>query len=107
MARPVIPHVCTPTGNNQCVAITMEHVPGGLWKCNRPIEGMCYIWQLSCDIHHIDRINCLLGCVNGIWYYQHDHQLVKFDGTKVVNLPKDHCSCRPKKGTYQEIHLHL
>ena len=41
-------------------------------------------------------------------YLQFDEQLeVKFDGTKVVDLPQDHCSCKPRQGAYQDISLHL
>ena len=41
-------------------------------------------------------------------YLQFDEQLeVKFHGTKVVDLPQDHCSCKPRQGAYQDISLHL
>ena len=38
-------------------------------------------------------------------YLQFDEKLeVRFDGTgtKVVDLPKDHCSCKPRPGAYQD-----
>ena len=37
---------------------------------------------------------------NFIFYLQFDKRLkVEFDGTKVVNLPEEHCSCTPTSTT--------
>ena len=39
---------------------------------------------------------------NFIFYLQFDKRLkVEFDGTKVVNLPEEHCSCTPTSTTTQ------
>ena len=79
---------------------------------------VCVVWEFSCEGGQ--RADCILARLGKEWHYQvkcmkfkliclftevlnvhilqFDMQLeVKFDGTgtKVVDLPEDHCSCKP------------
>ena len=41
-------------------------------------------------------------------YLQFNMQLeVKFDGTRVVDLPQDQCSCKPGNWTFQPLHCNM
>ena len=83
------------------------------------IEYGGWYYQVKCSFQSKFKISSIrwtikyrsVWCYNDhyLWctYLQFDEQLeVKFDGTKVVDLPQDHCSCKPKQGAYHDIHFH-